>query len=166
MGSWFTDLFFLTSALVGGQWPLVSLTPLPLYLRSKLPSYPLDRRLGLPQRRSGRYGEVTICNPTGVLNSDPSVGLPVASRYTGWATALIFSRMDGKLKHPFTRLFFCNPYRNRDYGRWDPLRWPRDILYPQKLALTSPTRGGRSVGIVGSRSKATELLFSLLHFLL
>ena len=31
--------------------------------------------------------------------------------------------------------------------------------YPQKLALTSPTGGGRSVGIVRSRTKATE--FSL-----
>ena len=30
-------------------------------------------------------------------------------------------------------------------------------LYPQKLALTSPTGGGRSVGIVLSRTKATEL---------
>ena len=29
-------------------------------------------------------------------------------------------------------------------------------LYPQKLALTSPTGGGRSVGIVRSRNKATE----------
>ena len=35
-------------------------------------------------------------------------------------------------------------------------------LYPQKLALTSPTGGGRSVGIVRSRTKATE--FSLLLF--
>jgi hypothetical protein len=32
-------------------------------------------------------------------------------------------------------------------------------LYPQKLALTSPTGGGRSVGIVRSPTKATE--FSL-----
>jgi len=32
-------------------------------------------------------------------------------------------------------------------------------LYPQKLALTSPTCGSRSVGIVRSRTKATE--FSL-----
>jgi hypothetical protein len=30
-------------------------------------------------------------------------------------------------------------------------------LYPQKLALTLPTSGGRSVGIVRSRTKATEL---------
>jgi hypothetical protein len=37
---------------------------------------------------------------------------------------------------------------NREYGRWDRLRWPRGTLYPQKLALASPTRGGRSVGIV------------------
>ena len=29
-------------------------------------------------------------------------------------------------------------------------------LYTQKLALTSPTGGGRSVGIVRSRTKATE----------
>jgi hypothetical protein len=33
-------------------------------------------------------------------------------------------------------------------------------LYPQKLALTSPTSGGRSVGIVRSRTKATEFCFS------
>ena len=37
-------------------------------------------------------------------------------------------------------------------------------LYPQKLALTSPTGGGRSVGIVRSRTKATE--FSLVYVLI
>jgi hypothetical protein len=31
-------------------------------------------------------------------------------------------------------------------------------LSPQKLALTSPTSGGRSVGRIRSRTKATELL--------
>jgi hypothetical protein len=30
---------------------------------------------------------------------------------------------------------------------------------PLKLALTSPTSGGRSVGIVGLRTKATEFSF-------
>ena len=35
-------------------------------------------------------------------------------------------------------------------------------LYPQKLALTSPTGGGRSVGIVRSRTKATEFFFFML----
>jgi hypothetical protein len=42
---------------------------------------------------------------------------------------------------------------NRINGRGDPLRWSRDTLYPQKLALTSPTSGGRSVGIVRLRTK-------------
>jgi hypothetical protein len=42
----------------------------------------------------------------------------------------------------------------RNYGRRDPLRWPRDTLYPQKLVLTSPTSGGRSVGIVRLRTKS------------
>ena len=32
-------------------------------------------------------------------------------------------------------------------------------LYPQKLALTSPTGGGHSVGIVRVRNKATEFVF-------
>jgi len=32
-------------------------------------------------------------------------------------------------------------------------------LYPQKLALNSPTGGGRSVGIVRVRTKATELTY-------
>jgi len=36
-------------------------------------------------------------------------------------------------------------------------------LYPQKLALTSPTGGGRSVGIVRLRTKATEFSFSLTY---
>jgi hypothetical protein len=44
-------------------------------------------------------------------------------------------------------------------GSGDSLRQPRDILYPQKLALTSPTSGGSSVGIVSLQNKTTE--FSL-----
>jgi hypothetical protein len=32
-------------------------------------------------------------------------------------------------------------------------------LYPQHLALTSPTSGGRSVGVVRLRNKATEFAF-------
>jgi hypothetical protein len=41
----------------------------------------------------------------------------------------------------------------------DPLSWPRDTLYPQKLILTSPTSGGLSVGIVRLRTKTTEFSF-------
>jgi hypothetical protein len=46
---------------------------------------------------------------------------------------------------------------NQEHGRRDPSRWPRGNLYPQKLTLTLPTSGGRSVGIVRSRTQATEL---------
>jgi hypothetical protein len=44
------------------------------------------------------------------------------------------------------------------------LRWPRDTLYPLKLALTSPTSGGRSVGIhvVHWRTKAPEYLLCVI----
>jgi len=36
-------------------------------------------------------------------------------------------------------------------------------LYPQKLVLTSPTGGGRSVGIVRVRTKATEFSFIYIY---
>jgi hypothetical protein len=41
--------------------------------------------------------------------------------------------------------------RKARIGRKDTSRWPRDTQHSQKMALTSPTRGGRSVGIVHSR---------------
>jgi hypothetical protein len=47
---------------------------------------------------------------------------------------------------------------NREYGRGYPLRWPRDTLCPQKLALTSLTSGCHSVVIVCLRTKATEFV--------
>jgi hypothetical protein len=46
----------------------------------------------------------------------------------------------------------------QEYSHRDPSLWPREILYPRKLALTSPTSGGSSVGIVRSRIKATEFV--------
>jgi hypothetical protein len=41
-------------------------------------------------------------------------------------------------------------------SRGGPLRYSRDTLYPQKLALTSSTYDGRSVSVVRLRTKATE----------
>jgi hypothetical protein len=57
------------------------LTPQPLYPRGK--PYPLDRRFGGPQSRSGRLGENSW--PYRDSNSDPSVVLLVVSRYTDCA---------------------------------------------------------------------------------
>jgi hypothetical protein len=48
---------------------------------------------------------------------------------------------------------------SREYCRGDTLRWPRHALYPQKLVLTRPTNGGRSVGIVRLRTRAKEFSF-------
>jgi hypothetical protein len=50
---------------------------------------------------------------------------------------------------------------SRQCGRKDLSRWPRVSLYPQKLALTSPMSGVRSVGIVRSRTQAAEFSFSI-----
>jgi hypothetical protein len=47
----------------------------------------------------------------------------------------------------------------RELGCRDPLRIPRGTFYPLKLALTSPTCGGRSFGIIRSQTQTTE--FSL-----
>jgi hypothetical protein len=52
--------------------------------------------------------------------------------------------------------------RNRENCRRDPSRWPRGTLYPQKLALTSSTTGGLSVGTVRSRTQTTEFFFKWL----
>jgi hypothetical protein len=49
--------------------------------------------------------------------------------------------------------------RNFGNGRGNSLSWPRNTIYPQMLALTSLTSGGRSVGIVRLRAKATEFSF-------
>jgi hypothetical protein len=55
---------------------------------------------------------------------------------------------------------------NREYCRRDQSRWPRGTLYPQKLAITSPTSGGRSIGRVRYRTQATEGFFSSYFLLL
>jgi hypothetical protein len=50
----------------------------------------------------------------------------------------------------------CSGIESREYGRGNLLPWPRDTFFPQKLALTLPASDGRSVGIVLSRTNATE----------
>jgi hypothetical protein len=47
----------------------------------------------------------------------------------------------------------------REYGCRHPSRWPRGTFYPQKFALTSPTSGGRSVGIICLRTQTTGFFF-------
>jgi hypothetical protein len=59
-------------------------------------------------------------------------------------------------KHLSIHIDIMAGLEGREYGRRDPSRWPCGTLYPQTLALTSPTSGGRSVGKVRSWTKATE----------
>jgi hypothetical protein len=55
----------------GTRWKwVVKFTFRPLYPRGNHPRYPLDRRLGGSQRRSGRYGVENNFYPCRKLNSD------------------------------------------------------------------------------------------------
>jgi hypothetical protein len=87
------------------------------------------------------------------LATDPGVRvrLPVLPDF--WGPLSLVSTIEELLGRK------CSDSRveNRDFGRRDPSSWPRTPFYPQKLSLTSPARGGPSVGTVPSRTQATEL---------
>jgi hypothetical protein len=66
-----------------GEWkPVVSFT---LYPQGKSPWYPLDRRLGRPQSRSGRDSKDKIPSPRRESNPRIPIVQPVAQSYTDWA---------------------------------------------------------------------------------
>ena len=72
-----SSILSLSSAVGGGGW----LTPRPgRFTPAKETRYPLYRRLGGPQGRSGRMQNISL--PAGL---DPRTVQPVASRYTDWA---------------------------------------------------------------------------------
>jgi hypothetical protein len=72
---------------------MVSFTPRPLYPRRKGTRYPLYRRLGGPQSRSGQHGKEKILDPTG---TDPSVVQPIASGNTDYATSAQKTKVTNK----------------------------------------------------------------------
>jgi hypothetical protein len=100
---------------LGTKWrSVVSFTPRPLYPQRKGPLYPLDRRLGGPQSRSGRGGEEK--NPKLLPGLESPIIQAVAQRYTtqlsrtvavnilhkqsrtankGWSSSMVWAR--GKL---------------------------------------------------------------------
>jgi hypothetical protein len=81
----YSSYSFTNSALdgVGGQRH----APAAIYPRGKDPRYPLDRRLGRPQRRSGhedyRKKSFRLCRGS---NFDRPVVQSVVRHYTAWAT--------------------------------------------------------------------------------
>jgi hypothetical protein len=118
-----------------------------------------------PYKNSTVYCEDRLCSLwSEFLATDPEVPglIPGAFRFSekhllwngvqsaSWEQLRIY--LKGKVTAPV--------YKPEINDRGNPLRWPRDTLYLQKLALTLPTNGGLSVGIVRSRAKATEFSFS------
>jgi hypothetical protein len=113
--------------------------------------YELDRLCGLVVRvlayRSGGPG--TIPGTTRKKSSGSGMGSTQPREYNWGAT---WYQSSG----------FC--LENRECGRRVPSRWLRGTLYPQKLAITSPTSGFRSVGIVRSRTQTMEFVCLLFLF--
>jgi hypothetical protein len=67
---------------------VVNFTPRPLYPQGKSLWYPLDRRLGGPQSRSGRGGEEKISQT--LPGIEPPVVQPVAQRCTTELSQLLY----------------------------------------------------------------------------
>jgi hypothetical protein len=102
---------------VSGQLPSQ-----PVYPRGNNPRYPLDRRLGGPQNRSGQRGEEKILDPIGTRS--PSLFLqPVASRYTdctipvpilGHMRTILWKRKNSFTKHRHTNINTANKHNGRN----------------------------------------------------
>jgi hypothetical protein len=86
---------FFTSVLAGGKWS--ASRPGRFTPGETAPPYPLDRRLGGPQYRSGRSGEEKI-------HSDPSVVQHVAGRSTDHSIAAPSCEVQTGFLH---MVFFC-----------------------------------------------------------
>ena len=106
---------------------VINVTPRPLYLRGKT-RYPLCRRLGGPQGRSGRVRK--ILPPPGF---DPRIVQPVASHYTDCAIPASSILKDNiKLRTEFPSIEFClevdlleggrlkDKVNHREMSRWGP----------------------------------------------
>jgi hypothetical protein len=70
---------------------VVSSTPRRLYPQGKGPCYPLDRRLGGPQSRSGRGSEEKHSQPLPGL--ELPIAQPVAQRYTTELSQLLKQKL-------------------------------------------------------------------------
>jgi hypothetical protein len=81
---------------LGARWRwVVRYTPRPRYPKGRSPWYPLCRRLGGPQSRSGCSGEGK--NPQSLPGLEPPIIQPVTQRYTTSVNPLRFCRHLGQL---------------------------------------------------------------------
>jgi hypothetical protein len=91
------------------------------------------------------------------LPTDPEVPGSIPGYQIFWEVVDL-ERVLIRLMNEIEELLGKNSSGSSRVGSVNPLRWPRDTLYPQTSAPTSQTNGGRSVSIVLSRTKATELV--------
>jgi hypothetical protein len=104
MGGW---RYSFTILDLGTRWRLVvSVKPLPLY-----PRYPLDRRLGGPQNRSGRCGE------------EQNLALPGVKRWPSNPSLYRLSCSDS----------FNDNIRNKGFGRKESIVAPVNVLFCNSL---------------------------------
>jgi hypothetical protein len=105
---------------------VVSFTPLPFY-----PRYSLDRRLGEPQSRSGRFGEEKILDPTGAGRSRDSV--------VGIATSYGLDDRGGRSSSPgrVNNFLFSKSSRPALRSTQSPIQWVPGAL---SLGLKRPGR--------------------------
>jgi hypothetical protein len=86
---WGVELYLHAFFDAGTRWRwVVSFIHLPLYTQGKNPCYPLYRRLGGPQSRSGRGDEEKNSRP--LLGLEPLIIQPVVQRYTIVLCRLLF----------------------------------------------------------------------------
>jgi hypothetical protein len=90
-GSGWIDPRFLDFGTIW-RW-VVSFTPRLLYPREKNPRYPLDRRLGGPQSRSGQFIEVKNLDPTGTRTPTRRSSSPYPVAIPTTLTRLMISNM-------------------------------------------------------------------------
>jgi hypothetical protein len=126
---------------------MVSFTSRPLYPQGKSPWYPLDRRLGGPQSRSGRGGEKKTPQPLPGL--EPPIIQPVAQRYSTETSqpvlnlAQCYEGASGEWRYSSTH----SQPRAPDRSEWSPSL--RQFALPYEWLASRPGRfapGFRGLG--------------------
>jgi hypothetical protein len=112
---------------LGTRWRWVfSFTARPLYLQGKSPWYPWDRRLGGPQRRSGRGGEEK--------NSQPPPGIEAKRTFVDCSANIVtklWARWPGfNSRQGAGFLFFVTASRPALRSTKRPIRWVFGAVSP------------------------------------
>jgi hypothetical protein len=109
-----------------------------------------------------------------LLSSDQSSWLKIQRSWFSYQRYQIFWEIVGQERGPLSlvskieelldRKSSSSGLESANMAVGNPSSWPRGTLYPQKLAVTSSASGCRSVGIVHSRTQATEFFKFICEF--